>query len=101
MFEAIGYIDRGEETILYRKFHFFRCQDTCINICEMKFSNTVFTIDKSYAAELGNKLQIFQERTDTKKTLFLTMVTTYGTKDNSYKTGLVQNEVTMKDLFKG
>lgn len=27
------------------------------------------------------------------------MVTTYGTKDNLYKTGLVQNEVTMDDLF--
>lgn len=66
----------------------------------MKFSNTVFTIDKSYAAELQNKLQIFQKKTDTKKTLFLTMVTTYGTKDNVYKTGLVLNEVTMKDLFK-
>ncbi|HEY9261000.1 AAA family ATPase [Chitinophaga sp.] len=75
-------------------------QDTCINICEMKFSNTMFTIDKSYATELENKLQIFRERTDTKKTLFLTMITTYGTKDNVYKTGLVQNEITMKDLFK-
>ncbi|MGO4288196.1 ATPase [Chitinophaga sp. RAB17] len=75
-------------------------RDTCINVCEMKFSNTEFTIDKSYAVELENKLQTFKERTGTKKTLFLTMVTTYGTKDNMYKTGLVQNEVTMMDLFK-
>ena len=75
-------------------------QDVCISICEMKFSNEEYAIDKSYAAELQNKLNIFKEETKTKKTLFLTMITTYGTKDNIYKTGLVQNEVTMDDLFK-
>lgn len=75
-------------------------QDVCINICEMKFSNAEFAIDKSYSTELQDKLDIFKTQTKTKKTLFLTMVTTYGTKDNMYKTGLVQNEVTMQDLFK-
>ncbi|MEZ2440925.1 ATP-binding protein [Chitinophaga sp. RCC_12] len=75
-------------------------QDGCINVCEMKFSNATFSIDKSYATELENKLHVFKEKTGTKKTLFLTMVTTYGTKDNVYKTGIIQNEVTMEDLFK-
>jgi len=75
-------------------------QDVCISICEMKFSNEEYAINKSYAAELQNKLNIFKAETKTKKTLFLTMITTYGTKDNIYKTGLVQNEVTMDDLFK-
>ncbi|MEC5142708.1 ATP-binding protein [Chitinophaga sp. 212800010-3] len=75
-------------------------QDGCINICEMKFSNTTFTVDKSYAAELQRKLTNFRDKTNTSKTLFLTMVTTYGVKDNQYKTALVQQEVTMEDLFK-
>lgn len=75
-------------------------QDNCISICEIKFSNTTFAIDKSYAADLQDKLNIFKAQTKTKKTLFLTMMTTYGTKDNMYKTGLVQNEVKMEDLFK-
>jgi len=75
-------------------------QDVCINICEMKFSNTEFTIDKFYARELQDKLNIFKGQTKTKKTLFLTMISTYGTKENIYKTGLVQNEVMMGDLFK-
>lgn len=75
-------------------------QDVCISICEMKFSSTAFVIDKTYADQLQDKLTIFKAQTKTKKTLFLTMVTTYGTKDNRYKTGLVQNEVTMEDLFK-
>jgi len=75
-------------------------QDNCINICEMKFYNAALTTEKYYAAELQHKLDIFKEQTQTKKTLFLTMVTTYSTKDNIYKTTLVQNEITMKDLFK-
>jgi AAA+ ATPase superfamily predicted ATPase len=75
-------------------------QDSCISICEMKFSNAAYTIDKPYSIALQEKLNIFKEQTKTKKTLFLTMVTTYGTKENIYKTGLVQNEVTTEDLFK-
>lgn len=74
-------------------------QDFCISICEMKFSNTVFTIDKTYALALQNKLDVFKEQTKSKKTLFLTMVTAFGLKDNIYKSGLVQNEITMSDLF--
>ena len=75
-------------------------QDFCISICEMKFANTGFNIDKTYALELQNKLDVFKEQTKTKKTLFLTMVSTFGIKDNIYKSGLVQNEITMADLFK-
>lgn len=74
-------------------------QDACINICEAKFSTGEFDIDKTYAIELGDKLSIFKAHTKTRKTLFLTMITTFGTKDNQYRTGLVQNEVVMNDLF--
>lgn len=75
-------------------------RDLCINICEMKFSTSEFVIDKRYAAELTSKLRVFQENTKTKKTLFLTMITTWGVKRNTYYTSLVQNEVTVDALFK-
>ena len=55
-------------------------QDKCINVCEMKFSVSDFEMTKSYAAELEQKLKIFKNATKTKKTLFLTMITTYGVK---------------------
>lgn len=74
-------------------------QDFCVNVCEMKFSTTDFTIDKKYAAELRSKVNIFQTKTKTRKTIFLTMVTTFGTKANEYKLSLVQNEVKMDALF--
>lgn len=75
-------------------------QDFCISICEMKFSTTEFTIDKAYAAELETKRNVFKEKTKTPKTLFIVMITTFGTKDNSYKIGLVHNEIILDDLFK-
>ncbi|HMR85821.1 MAG TPA: ATP-binding protein, partial [Niabella sp.] len=73
--------------------------DQCINICEMKFSQSDFTIDKRYASELANKLKVFRDNTRTRKTLFLTLITTYGVKKNTYYTNLVQSELMMDDLF--
>ena len=75
-------------------------QDLCINICEIKFSTSEFTIDKRYAQELARKLQVFKDGTRTKKTLFLTMITTYGVKRNDYYVGLVQKELTIEAIFK-
>lgn len=66
----------------------------------MKFANGEFTIDKKYADELDGKLKVFQAQTKTKKTIFPTMITTYGTKQNIYYTGRIVSEVKMEDLFK-
>ena len=74
--------------------------DHCINLCEMKFSAGEFTIEKKYASELDSKVQVFKDQTKTRKTIFPTMITTYGTKQNIYYTGRIVSEVTMEDLFK-
>jgi len=75
-------------------------QDRCINICEMKFYDTEFVIDKKYAAMLDNKINVFRSETGTKKTIFPTLVTTFGTRKNEYYLGRIQAEVVMEDLFK-
>ncbi|MBO9593234.1 MAG: AAA-like domain-containing protein [Niabella sp.] len=74
-------------------------QDHCINICEMKFSEDLFVIDKTYAGELDHKVNTFRRITRTKKTLFLTLITTYGVVQNIHTTGRVVAEVTMDALF--
>lgn len=75
-------------------------QDFCINICEMKFSANEFTVEKKYASELENKVSVFKTQTKTNKTIFLTLVTTFGIKKNEHATRLIQNEITMDALFK-
>ncbi len=73
--------------------------DNILNVCEIKFYNGVFTIDKIYYLSLKNKLASFHSDTNTKKNLFLTMITTYGIKENEYSLELVQNSLDMSVLF--
>lgn len=74
--------------------------DRTINICEMKFANDEYVIDKKYAGEFDTKVNVFRTATGTKKTIFPTMVTTYGCKRNEHFLGRIQAEVVMEDLFK-
>ncbi|MFI4937391.1 MAG: ATP-binding protein [Candidatus Berkiellales bacterium] len=73
--------------------------DNCINLCEIKFCQGEFNITKEYAKKLLNKKEIFREQTKTKKTIFITMITPYGVKKNQHYIGLVDNELTLDDLF--
>jgi uncharacterized protein len=74
-------------------------KDFVINICEMKYSESEFIIKKAYADELENKKNVFHQETGTKKSLFITLVTTFGVKVNEYFTKHVQNSITMDVLF--
>lgn len=74
-------------------------RDRVINICEMKFADDQFVIDKDYDLNLRRKISRFVEETKTKKTIQLTFVTTYGVKQNMYS-GRVSNQVVLEDLFK-
>jgi AAA+ ATPase superfamily predicted ATPase len=73
--------------------------DNIINVCEMKFYNSEFKLDKKYAADLSKKLNAFQLATKTKKTIFTTFITSYGLSVNQYSRQWVQNEVRIEDLF--
>ena len=74
-------------------------QDNCINLCEMKFSLIEFTIEKKYAEELNLKRRIFLAKTGTKKTVFITMITTFGVKENGHYLSTAQNQLQMGVLF--
>jgi uncharacterized protein len=74
-------------------------RDNCINLCEIKFSITEFTIDKKYAEELAAKRRIFIAQTGTKKTVFITLLTSFGVKTNAYYLNNVQNQLKMDVLF--
>ena len=73
-------------------------RDHVINLCEMKFSLNRFAITKDYHEKLRNKIAHFKAGTKTKKSVFLTFVTTYGLEKNKYY-GIAQNEITLDSLF--
>ncbi|MEM1320675.1 MAG: ATP-binding protein [Bacteroidota bacterium] len=74
-------------------------RDQVINLCEIKYSIHPYTITKAYADRLRNKIATFRSSTKTKKALFLTMITTYGLAQNEHSASLVQNSITMDQLF--
>ncbi len=74
-------------------------RDRVINICEMKFSIHPFTITKDYATALGEKISLFREQTKTNKSIYLTMITTFGLVPNAYASSIVQTSLDMNVLF--
>ena len=72
--------------------------DNCINVCEIKFAMDKYIISKAYEETLRNKLYLFSQNIGKRKTLRLTMVTTYGVLQNQHS-HILQNEITMEQLF--
>ena len=73
--------------------------DRVINLCEMKFSKEPYKLTKDYEEKLRSRMALFREDTKTKKSLVITMVTTYGI-IRGIHSGIVQSEVIMDDLFR-
>jgi uncharacterized protein len=74
--------------------------DRVVNLCEIKFSRAEFSIDKAYAQVLRNKIAQFSAlEANKKKTIFMTMLTTFGTTNNEYCKELVQSQVVLDNLF--
>lgn len=73
--------------------------DRVVTICEIKSSFGKFSIDKTYAENLRNKVNVYRDQTKTIKQIFIAMVTLYGLIKNEYSEELVSSEITLEDLF--
>lgn len=73
-------------------------RDRVINLCEIKFATAEYTIDKDYDLKLRNKIEAFRSVTNYKGTIQLTLITTYGLKQNQYSS-LSQSQIVMDDFF--
>lgn len=74
-------------------------RDHVINLCEVKFTQEPFVLTKANKDELQRKLFVFREDTKTRKSVFATLITTFGLNGNIHATGFIQNVITMDDLF--
>lgn len=73
--------------------------DHAINICEIKFYNEEFIVNKAYAEELRKKVNRFRRVTKTKKQLILTLLTTFGMQRNSHGVGVVDKVLNLDAFF--
>lgn len=74
-------------------------KDGCINLCEIKFHSSVFTITKAYYEQLLEKRQRFIRHTNTKKQVFLTFITNHGVASNAYAKEIVDADVRLEQLI--
>lgn len=78
----------------------FDRSDGAITICELKYSGSKFTLNKSYVEKLKNKINVFKTRLNIKKQFFLVLVTNFGVAKNRYYDEMVSGEVKLDDLFR-
>jgi AAA+ ATPase superfamily predicted ATPase len=74
--------------------------DNSMNICEIKFSESDYTLTKRDADNINLKKQIFRYHSGTKKHLFTTLITTFSVVENANKLNHVDQVVTMEGLFR-
>jgi hypothetical protein len=74
-------------------------KDASINLCEMKFSESEFTVDADYAKKLRQKKDVLINVTKTRKNVFITLITTFGIAGNSHSNDVVSNSLTIDCLF--
>lgn len=77
----------------------FDRDDDAITICEIKYTSSPFAIDKEYAAKLRRKIEIFRQKTQTSKQIFLSMISAQGLKSTIYSEDMVDKIVTLNDFF--
>ena len=73
-------------------------KDLTVNLCEIKFSMSEFTIDKDYEAVLRNKVAKFVEYTKHQKSVIPTFISTYGLNHNSHS-GIIAKEIRLDEFF--
>ena len=73
-------------------------KDNVVNLCEMKFYNEKFTVNKAYHSKVVHRQNLLAEMIPRRAIVHNVLVTTEGLTYNEYS-GIFQNVVTVDDLF--
>lgn len=72
--------------------------DRVINLCEIKYSDSEYSLQKDEYLRFMNRLSVFREETGTRFAVWPTFITTYGLLQGSYASS-VPVQLTADDLF--
>lgn len=72
--------------------------DKMINVCEVKYCQGLYSLDKLEYEKLLNRMQTFSKETNTRSGLYLTMITTEGLAESKYAKNIFA-QVVLDDLF--
>ena len=74
-------------------------KDNVVNMCEIKFTNDEFAIDKNYHFTLVRRKNLLTEIIPKRAIVHNTLITTYGLKQNEYFNDFIQ-VLTLDDLYR-
>lgn len=77
----------------------FDRNDNCITLCEIKYSEEPYSIDKRYASILKRKTAVFNKQTRNKKQLFWAIISVAGLKPTIYSEDMITGSVDLNDFF--
>ena len=73
--------------------------DGVITLCEIKFYNEELSFNENTLNQLRKKENEFRKTTQTKKSIYTCLISTFGIKPNQYSSAILSNSITIKDLF--
>jgi AAA+ ATPase superfamily predicted ATPase len=73
--------------------------DGVMTLCEMRFSNAPYRMDRATARELVERMEAFEQATGTRKQLLWALVTPHGLRPGLWADEIIAQTVTIKDLF--
>lgn len=77
----------------------FDRDDGVITLCEIKYSDKIFVVDKAYAQKLASKITVFEKNFSTKKKVELVLITFAGMRDTFWSEELIVNDVIFEELL--
>ena len=72
--------------------------DKIVNVCEVKFSQNEYILDKDEYDKINYRKNAFIRETGLRHVPWITMITTEGLAQGKY-TDMIQSQVTLDDLF--
>lgn len=78
----------------------FDRRDSIVTICEIKYTEKPFLIDKSYIENIQNKISLYKSQTRSKKHISIVFISASGIKENIYSENNIDQVVTIDCLFK-
>lgn len=78
----------------------FDRMDNAITLFEIKCTQNPFTIDKTTMKSIDQKIDIFKSKTNTKKQIFVVLISANGIKKNHYSEAYLDDVISLADMFK-
>lgn len=72
--------------------------DNIVNLCEMKFTSTLYCIDKEEEQKILHRIEALSNTLSDKQKVHLTLITTYGLQYGKHS-GKIQKTINCEDLF--